>query len=261
MSTPAPVDRPTTYAIIGAGNNGTALARTFARAAIACSIANSRGPDSLRPLVDELGDTIVAKSLEAALDADIVVLAIPFAAVEDFAQIPYDWSGKIVIDATNAHGVTVEYMAGRLSSDIVADVLSGALVVKAFNYLPAYVLARDPSQNGGHRVMFIAGNHEEANATVVALAERLGFAPILLGRIDEGGRLVHIPGPLVLHNLVEYPLNAEHLWNQMLTRYPMEGPRTLVLAKVMSAAGAIVGAKGNSWTKSAIRCDPRERPS
>jgi hypothetical protein len=41
---------------------------------------------------------------------------------------------------------------------------------------------------------------------VKALAERLDFSPILIGRIDEGGRLLHIPGPLVLHNLVEHPL-------------------------------------------------------
>jgi predicted dinucleotide-binding enzyme len=243
MSAPTPVNRPATYSIIGAGHNGTALARAFARAEIACSVANSRGPDSLRPLVDKLGGTIVAKSVEAALGADIVVLAIPFAAVEDFAKIPHDWSGKIVIDAMNAHGVTAEYMAGRLSSDIVAEVLSGALVVKAFNYLPAYVLAEDPSFDGGRRVMFIAGNHDAPNAKVVALTERLGFAPILLGRIGEGGRLVHIPGPLVLHNLVEYPLNAEHLLNQMLTRYPRAQRSELVLAQVMSAARAIVGAR------------------
>jgi 8-hydroxy-5-deazaflavin:NADPH oxidoreductase len=149
---------------------------------------------------------VTAKPVKEALEADIVLLAIPFVAVEKFASIHDDWSGKIVIDATNAYGVPPEVMAGRLSSDIVASAVPGASVVKAFNQLPAGLLARDPSQDGGRRVMFIASNDDKASASVKALAEQFGFSPILLGRIDEGGRLLHIPGPLVLHNLVEYPL-------------------------------------------------------
>jgi len=195
-----------TYAIIGTGNVGTALARLFSRAGIEVSIANTRGPETIQPLVKELGATVKARTLEDALEADIVFLAIPFVAVERFARIRKDWSGKIVIDATNAHGVSPEVLAGRLSSDIVAKAVPGAAVVKAFNQLPAGVLARDPSQDGGRRVVFVAGNDDKASATVKALAEQLGFSPILVGRIDEGGRLLHIPGPLVLHNLVEHPL-------------------------------------------------------
>lgn len=192
-------------AVIGTGNVGTALARLFSRAGIDVLIANTRGPATIQPLVQELGPTVKTKTLEDALEADIVFLAIPFVAVEKFARIRNDWSGKIVIDATNAH-VPPEVLAGRLSSDIVASALPGAAVVKAFNQLPAAVLAQGPSQDGGRRVVFVASNDDGASATVKALAERLGFSPILLGRIDEGGRLMHIPGPLVLHNLVEYPL-------------------------------------------------------
>lgn len=195
-----------TYAIIGTGNVGTALARLFSRAGIEVSIANTRGPETIQPLVKELGTTVTARTLEDALEADIVFLAIPFVAVEKFARIRKDWSGKIVIDATNAYGVSPEVLAGRLSSDIVAKAVPGAVVVKAFNQLPAGVLSRDPSQDGGRRVVFVASNDEKASATVKALAQQIGFSPILVGRIDEGGRLLHIPGPLVLHNLVEHPL-------------------------------------------------------
>jgi 8-hydroxy-5-deazaflavin:NADPH oxidoreductase len=195
-----------TYAIIGTGNVGTALARLFSRAGIEVLIANARGPETIQPLVQELGATVKARTLEDALEAEIVFLAIPFVAVEKFARIRKDWSGKIVIDATNAYGVSPEVLAGRLSSDIVAKAVPGATVVKAFNQLPAGVLARDPSQDGGRRVVFVASNDDKASATVKALAEQLGFSPILVGRIDEGGRLLHIPGPLVLHNLVEHPL-------------------------------------------------------
>lgn len=193
------------YAIIGTGTLGTALARLFSRAGIEVLIANTRGPETSQPLVKELGASVKATTLEGALEAGIVLLAIPFVAVEKFARIRNDWSGKIVIDATNAH-VSPEVLAGRLSSDIVAAAFPGAAVVKAFNQLPAAVLARHPSQDGGRRVVFVASNDDQASATVTALAEQLGFSPILLGRIDEGGRLLHIPEPLVLHNLVEHPL-------------------------------------------------------
>ncbi len=193
------------YAIIGSGKVGTALARQFARAEIPVAIANTRGPASLESFARELGPAVRAVPVDEALDAEMLLLALPFVAVEGLARARSDWAGKIVIDATNAYGVTPEFMAGRLSSDIVAAAFSGASVVKAFNQLPAAVLARDPRQEGGRRVVFLASNDERASAEVKALAEHLGFSPISLGRIDEGGRLLHIPGPLVLHNLVEYP--------------------------------------------------------
>jgi len=194
------------YAIIGSGKVGSALAHLFTRAGIAVSIANTRGPETIRPLVETLGDTVMAATVEDALDADVIFLAIPFVAVEAFARVRADWRGKIVVDATNAYGVSPEVMAGRLSSDIVAKAVPGASVVKAFNQLPAGVLARDPAQDGGRRVVFVSSNEDEASTTIKGLAEQLGFSPILVGRIDEGGRLLHIPGPLVLHNLVEHPL-------------------------------------------------------
>lgn len=195
------------YAIIGTGILGSALARLFTRAGIAVSIANTRGPEMIRPLVEELGDTITARTLEDALAADVVLLAIPFTAVEEFARIRDDWTGKIVIDATNNHEVPPEVMAGRLSSDIVAKATRGASIVKAFNQLPADVLTgRDPSPDAGRRVVFIASNDDKASTTIKSLVEQLGFSPILVGRIDEGGRFLHFPGPLVLHDLIEYPL-------------------------------------------------------
>jgi 8-hydroxy-5-deazaflavin:NADPH oxidoreductase len=194
------------YAIIGTGNVGAALARLFGRAGIEVSIANTRGPETVQPLVKELGTTVKAETLESALAADVLFLAIPFAAVEGFGRARSDWSGKIVVDVTNAFGVPPEILAGRLSSDIVAKAVPGAVVVKAFNQLPAGVLARDPTQAGGRRVVFVASNDEKSSATVRALAQQLGFSPILVGRIDEGGRLLHVSGPLLLHNLVEYPL-------------------------------------------------------
>jgi len=193
------------YAIIGSGNVGTAIARQFARVAIPVSIANTRGPETILPLTEELGESVTATSLEEALSAEVLFLAIPFIAVQALARSRSDWAGKIIIDQTNAFGVSPETLAGRLSSDIVAQALSGASIVKAFNQIPAAVLARDPSQDGGRRVVFVSSNDERAASTVTAIAEQLGFSPIGVGRIDEGGRLLNLPGPLLFHNLTEHP--------------------------------------------------------
>ncbi len=195
-----------TYAIIGTGNVGAALARRFAHKSLSVLVANTRGPQSVQPLVEEFGEAVIGATLNDALDAEVILLAIPFVAVQILAQSRNDWHDKIIIDATNAYGVSPEAMAGGLSSDIIAAAMPGAKVVKAFNQLPASVLARDPAQDGGRRVVFVAGNHDDATAKVTELADQLGFAPILLGRMDEGGRLIHIPGPLVLHNLAEHSL-------------------------------------------------------
>jgi predicted dinucleotide-binding enzyme len=193
------------YAIIGTGNVGSALARQFSRAGIPVSIANTRGPETTAALISELGGTVAAVTIETAVTADIIFLAIPFMAVATFARIRGDWTGKIVIDCTNAYGATPEFLAGRPSSDVVAACLAGAVVVKAFNQLPAAVLAREPAQDGGKRVVFVASNDEPAAAIVRTLAEQLGFSPLFLGRTDGGGRLIEKGAPLVLHNLVEHP--------------------------------------------------------
>ena len=101
------------YAIVGAGNIGSALARQFARRGIDVSITNKRGPQSLSPLVKELGKYVTAASFADALRADVVFLAIPFPAIPDLATAGIDWNEKVVIDVTNAFGVPSETLAGR----------------------------------------------------------------------------------------------------------------------------------------------------
>jgi predicted dinucleotide-binding enzyme len=115
------------------------------------------------------------------------------------------WNGRIVVDATNAVGVPPGELAGRLSTEVVASLVPGARVVKAFDTMFAAVLAEDPVQNRGHRVVFMSGNDEGANQEVAALVERLGFAPVILGGLSGGGRLQEFGAPLVGLNLVRYP--------------------------------------------------------
>ena len=194
------------YAIIGSGNIGSALARQFARKGIAVAIANMRGPDSLQLLKRELGEHILPQAIEAALTANTVILAAPFTAVSAIARNSRDWKGKIVVDATNAidfPSYAPTDLAGRPSSELVAEQLRGARVVKAFNTLPAAILAADPAEGHGRRVIFVSGNDVEANAEIAGLAEKLGFASIVLGKLSEGGLLQQYGGPLMIQNLMK----------------------------------------------------------
>jgi predicted dinucleotide-binding enzyme len=87
-----------------------------------------------------------------------------------------------------------EELDGLPSSAFVAKAFTGAKLVKGFNHLIAATLATDPVVEGGHRVVFLSGDDEDATAPVAALAKQLGFAPVKLGKLNEGGALVHARG-------------------------------------------------------------------
>jgi len=146
--------------------------------------------------------------LAEALDADVILLAIPFWEHREIAKAASDWRGKIVIDVTNAYGVPVEDLDGLPSSAVVARAFTGAKLVKAFNHLAAAKLAADPDIKGGRRVVFVSSNDADAVAPVEALAEQLGFAPVKLGALAEGGSLVQARdrnwAPLIFQDLVKF---------------------------------------------------------
>ena len=192
-----------TYSIIGSGNVGSALARQFARSGIAVSIANARGPESIESLQKELAGYVTALTLQEAVKADVVILAIPFAAHKAVARADVQLAGKIVVDAMNTYGVPPEELNGQPSSVVVASAFVGARVVKSLNQLPAKVLASNPVEHGGRRVMFLAGDDERAMASVSKLVGDLGFAPIALGTLAGVGTLLDKGGALVLQNLVK----------------------------------------------------------
>ena len=196
-----------TIGIIGSGAIGTAFARTLARAGIEATISNSRGPESLRELVRELGPTIKAGTREDAARADIVFVAVNWSKLPAaLAGLPA-WSGRILIDANNPVEAPLFKPAdlhGRVSSEIVADLVPGARVVKAFNHLRAEILSMDPRADGGRRVLFYSGNDSAAKAEVATLIERIGFVGIDLGSLAVGGKLTQFPGgPLPNQNLVK----------------------------------------------------------
>jgi predicted dinucleotide-binding enzyme len=194
-------DRTGTIGIIGAGNIGQAMARTALRAGREVVIANSRDPESLQPVVSALGAGVSAGTVPEAAAAGIVAIAVPWANVPA-AVTGLHWDGQTVIDATNAWNAD---LAGRTSSEIVADLVPGARLVKAANTLAANVLGADPHEAGGRRVIFLSGDEAAAKATVVELFEGAGFFAIDLGDLVTGGRMQQLGGPLPAHNLVRIP--------------------------------------------------------
>jgi len=180
------------YAIVGFGAVGQALARAFARKNIKVAVASRRPPEALAPQARAIGLMVVAKSLRDALEADTIILAVPFGEHREVAKALPSWKGKTVIDAMNAL-VRVEELDGLPSSAFVAKAFTGAKFVKGFNHLIA-ALAADPIVEGGHRVVFLSSDDDDATAPVAALAKQLGFSPVKLGKLDEGGALVHARG-------------------------------------------------------------------
>jgi predicted dinucleotide-binding enzyme len=198
------------FSIVGAGLVGKTLAGIFARQGVEVLIANSRGPDSLTAMAAELGPHVVPVTVDRALDADVVIFAVGFLNFKEVAAKRPDWTGKIVVDVTNAFTLPAEVqqteLHGRLSSEVNAERVRGAKLVKAFNQLPMRSLIAPLSDSTGRRVVFVASDHEDASAEVSRLTERLGFAPIEVGKIAEGGRLIQARAALVFQNLIKYPM-------------------------------------------------------
>src|SRR6185437_15864471 len=114
------------YAIAGFGAVGQALARMFARKGIEVAVASRRQPEALAPQASAIGPTTVPKTVKDALEADIVMLAVPFGQHREVAKTRASWQGKIVIDVTNS----LDDLGGVPSSSVVARALPGARLVK-----------------------------------------------------------------------------------------------------------------------------------
>lgn len=192
--------------ILGAGAIGKAFAGHLAKAGYDVLISNSRGPESLAAYVRELGPTAKAVTTEEAARADVVVLAVPWAQIQGVLDALPAWDGRILIDPSNAF-ILPDFrfadLGGSTSSQIVASHAPGARVVKAGNTLPAALLAADPKEASGRRVLFISGDDEAAKMTVKEILEKVGFAIIDLGGLATGGKVQQADGPLASLNLIK----------------------------------------------------------
>jgi 8-hydroxy-5-deazaflavin:NADPH oxidoreductase len=182
------------YAIIGFGKIGHALARAFARKGIEVSVATTRDPESFASDAAAMGPKVVPKTLAEAVEADVIFLAVRFESHPDVAKALATWQGKTIVDVTNAYGVPPEKLGGLPSSKFIAQAFVGGRLVKGFNHLAAAVLDQDPAVHGGRRVVFLASDDDGAAEEIAALAEKLDFAPIKLGGLSEGGLLVQARG-------------------------------------------------------------------
>jgi predicted dinucleotide-binding enzyme len=195
--------------IIGAGAIGAALAERFVAAGEKVVVSNSRGPETLQRWASRIGPGLTVASVKEAAAEEIVVLAVPWRRLEDAVAATgiTDWDSRIVIDPTNPLGppdFKVADLGGLTSSEVVAGLVPGARLVKAFNTLAPQVLGADPRTPAGRRVIFLSGDNASANNDVAGLIATAGWAPVDLGPLTAGGRLQQFPGgPLPTLNLLQ----------------------------------------------------------
>jgi 8-hydroxy-5-deazaflavin:NADPH oxidoreductase len=193
--------------IIGAGGIGQAFATHAAQAGFDLLVSNSRGPETLADLVGRLGRNARAASRQDAAQADVVFLSVGWTQVRAALSDLPPWGSRILIDATNPviePDFRLADLNGSTSSEVVASLAPGARVVKAVNTLRRALLAANPLQSGGRRVLFMSGDDAAAKTAVGDILGRLGFATIDLGALASGGRLQQFPGgPLPTLNLIQ----------------------------------------------------------
>ena len=198
--------------IIGSGALGSNVARALAGKGLAAMISNSRGPGSLAPLIEEVGPSIKAVTVEEAAAADIVLVAVRWVDLRKVLSGLPAWNGRIVIDGTNpveflepnspdtkdpsnplaAYGIKAIDLGGKHSSQVFREFVPGARVVKAFNHLDAQALAQ-PEVAGSQRVQFYSGDDSAAKAEVRKILEAAGYFAVDLGPLDVGGPLASLP--------------------------------------------------------------------
>ncbi len=183
---------------------GQTLARLFVHAGHQVKLANSRGPESLTQLISDLGANATAGTKEeVARFGDVIVIATRWDQIPS-AIAGLRLEGKVVIDTTNNRiGPGPEGLidlGGRSSSEVVAELVPGAHLVKAFNHQPISALDGVPLSSPPERkALFIAGDSADAKELVSKLIRDFGGEPVDVGNLEEGGRLQGTGGPLTGH--------------------------------------------------------------
>lgn len=197
-----------TFGIIGSGNIGQTVAQHLLKAGHPVILSNHSGPDSLKEIAASLGGGAQAGTIAAAAQADIVLLSLPWSQVPTLTEIT-NWTDRLVIDATNhfisyAPDFKVQDLGDKASTEVVASLLPGAKIVKAFNTIFFKILAEDPRVSGGNRVLFVSGDDQPSKTEVMNVIESMGFAPIDLGSLSQGSKLQQAKGALATLNLVKF---------------------------------------------------------
>lgn len=218
--------------ILGAGHMGRMLARLFLAAGHEVALANSRGPASLAPLLAELGERARGATPRAlARHCEVIVLATRWEqtplAVQDLGPL----DGEVVIDTTNNRfgpGPEDLYDVGdRTSSEVVAGLVPGARLVKAFNHQPIPALDELRGAGGAERrALFVAGDDAGAKQVVARLVRDIGGEPMDTGSLREGGRLQGTGGPLAGFGRLLGVAEAREVLGRLAGRTPPHPPGT-----------------------------------
>lgn len=195
------------FGTIGAGTIAQALACHLVKAGHRVMLSNSRGPSTLEDVVANLGPLASAGTVAQAAEAEMVFLTVMWPDIPTaLADLPA-WDGRILIDATNQFArldpLEVADLGDQTGSEWVAALAPNARVIKAFNTLHASYIAPDPRHPAGRQILFYAGDDSAAKARFRELVDSFGFAPVDIGHLRDGGRLMQIDiGPLsALHAL------------------------------------------------------------
>ncbi|QKJ18064.1 NADPH-dependent F420 reductase [Microbacterium hominis] len=185
----------TTFGIIGAGHIGSQVARALTRAGHEVVIANSREPETLADLIEELGPLArAATATDAAEAAEVAVVAVPMRAIGD---VPVEQlAGKVVLDTNNYYwerdGHIPALDAGEATtSGLLQAHLPTSMVAKAFNNIYAHEITTTgaPAGTSGRRALGTASDFPEAIAVITEVYDALGFDTVSAGELDESWRL------------------------------------------------------------------------
>ena len=185
----------TTIGLIGAGHIGSQVARLAVSHGFAVVMSNSRGPETLAPLVAELGPNArAATAVEAAKAGDIVVVTVP---LKNYREVPVaPLAGKIVIDTNNYYPKRDGHIPeldneSTTTSELLQRHLPKSKVVKAFNHIYAAQITSDgqPAGSTNRRALVIAGDDPSAKATVTDVLDKFGFDTVDAGPLKEGWRI------------------------------------------------------------------------
>lgn len=185
----------TTIGIIGAGHIGSQVARKAVKLGYDVVISNSRGPETLAGLVEELGPRArAATAAEAAAAADFAVVAVPLRNYRDIPAEPL--AGKIVIDANNYYwerdGRFPELDKGEATtSGLLQEHLLKSKVAKGFNHIMAGQITSDGTPPGtqNRRALATASDYPEAGELVAKLYDEFGFDTVNVGPLSDSWRV------------------------------------------------------------------------
>jgi predicted dinucleotide-binding enzyme len=192
------------------GRESEAVQRSLRRAGYPVVLSNSRGPSTLTDTVAELGPLASAGTVAQAAQADIVFLAVGYLDVpRALAGLP-DWDGRVLVDTTSQFQlIDGQYapldLGDQTGSEVIAALAPGARVIKAFNTLYAAYIEPDPRHDAGRQVVFYAGDDTKAKTNFHGVLDQFAFAPIDVGGLHDGGRLMQVNGG---------PLSALHILKQ-----------------------------------------------